>query len=371
MPGSTSIPAISLFSGGGGLDLGLAAAGFDTRLAVEAEVNAIAVLKRAKELRRRLPNGGMYLANCNIHHADIALLSDSEALRLSGLEAEEAVLLMGGPPCVTFSVAGKREGLNHDTGRLYRHFIRLVKAFRPQAFVFENVRGVFSTYDLDSSTSAFQVIISEFTRAGYSITPQLVDAADYGVPQRRHRLLILGNRGANHLEFPAPTHCDPRHLPFQNRAPWATVRDAFYGLPEAVPLGAEPLLANHVSKRHRPSTVDSYRQTEPGRRNLTLKRDRLLWDAPAKTVRAQGKLKNDNSGRKHSSHQSLHPDEPRQLTPRECARLQTFPDWYPFPANLVNAYRIIGDAVPCDLATAIGRSLKAQLGLDSAHEVAG
>ena len=105
----------------------------------------------------------------------------------------------------------------------------------------------------------------------------------------------------------------------------------------------------------------SYAATLPGRRNLASMRDRLHWDEPGKTVRAQGKLKTDGSGQKNSSHQAIHPDEARQLTPRECARLQTFPDWYPFPPSLVNAYRIIGDAVPCRLAQVVGEALAMQM----------
>jgi DNA (cytosine-5)-methyltransferase 1 len=144
------------------------------------------------------------------------------------------------------------------------------------------------------------------------------------------------------------------------------VRDAFTDLPGAVELGQEPLLRNHVAKRHSPEMRESYRTTLPGKRNSQSKRDRLLWDSPGKTVRAQGKPKADGSGQKNSSHQAIHPDEPRQLTPRECARLQTFPDWYPFPATLVNAYRIIGDAVPCVLATVLGKAISEQIEADYA-----
>jgi DNA (cytosine-5)-methyltransferase 1 len=123
-----------------------------------------------------------------------------------------------------------------------------------------------------------------------------------------------------------------------------------------------------VAKRHSDATRESYTSTEPGQRNKAYLRDRLHWDEPGKTVRAQGKPKADGSGQKNSSHQAIHPDEPRQLTPRECARLQTFPDWYPFPRTLVNAYRIIGDAVPCELARVVGEALLRQLDMQSATE---
>src|SRR5207253_4629009 len=97
-----------------------------------------------------------------------------------------------------------------------------------------------------------------------------------------------------------------------------------------------------------------------GKRNDSYKRDRLRWDRPAKVIRAQGKPKPDGSGQKNSSHQAIHPDEPRQLTVRECARIQTFPDWYVLPKTFVNGYRIVGDAVPVELARILGRALRAQ-----------
>lgn len=354
---------VSLFSGGGGLDYGLALAGFATRLAVEQERYACKVLRDSKALQRQLPNGHGYLQGCEVWEGDIARLSDGEAVRLAGLEKGEASLLVGGPPCVTFSVAGRREGLTSETGQLYRHFVRLLKAFEPKAFIFENVKGLLTAQGAEpDQPSAFRVIRDELEGAGYAINWALVDAADYGVPQHRYRVIVLGGRGDVAPSFPAVTHADPKKLGlFEGSEPWQTVRDAFRGLPSAVELGQTPSLLSHVAKRHSDRMKESYAATPPGRRNLTSMRDRLRWDEPGKTVRAQGKLKADGSGQKNSSHQAIHPDEPRQLTPRECARIQTFPDWYPFPPSLVNAYRIIGDAVPCRLAYVLGKAIGEQI----------
>lgn len=358
-----ALTAVSLFTAGGGMDYGLALAGFETHLAVEVEKYACRVLQDAQAIKKVLPNGHTYLDACRIFAGDVTSLSDPEALRLARLEPGEATLLAGGPPCVTFSVAGRREGLTHQTGQLYRHFVRLLRAFAPEAFIFENVKGLLTAQaGEDDQRTAFWVIHEELASAGYALTWRLVDAADYGVPQRRHRVIILGRRSDMPLKFPDPTHVDPaKRVQSQERSPWLTVREAFEGLPPAVELGETPNLRNHVAKRHSSETKESYAATIPGRRNHHYLRDRLLWDAPGKTVRAQGKPKSDGSGQKNSSHQSLHPDEPRQITPRECARLQTFPDWYPFPATLVNAYRIIGDAVPCELARVLGSSIAEQL----------
>lgn len=360
--------AVSLFSAGGGLDYGLACAGFQTRLAVEHERYACQVLRDAKEVQHALPGGHAYLHDCEIWQGDIADLTDQEALALARLQPGEATLVHGGPPCVTFSVAGRREGLTSETGRLYEHYVRLLGAFAPEAFIFENVKGLLTAQGPDGEPSAFEMILHALQHAGpgYATTWRVIDAADYGVPQHRERVIILGRRGRRPFTFPHPTHIDPEcAAAFPSRQPWRTVRDAFQGLPSAVLLRQQPHLLNHVSKRHSDATVESYRATAPGTRNQSYKRDKLLWDAPGKTVRAQGKPKADGSGQKNSSHQAIHPDEPRQITPRECARLQTFPDWYPFPATLVNAYRIIGDAVPCELARVLGESIIAQLDADA------
>ena len=160
-------PMVSLFSGGGGLDYGLALAGFETHLAVEQERYACQVLREAQALQRRLPNGHVYLRGCDIWRGDIADLNDDEALRRAHLEPGEAVLLIGGPPCVTFSVAGRREGLTSGTGQLYRHFVRLLKVFKPEAFLFENVKGLLTAQGAEPDQhSAFQVILKDLQEAG-------------------------------------------------------------------------------------------------------------------------------------------------------------------------------------------------------------
>jgi DNA (cytosine-5)-methyltransferase 1 len=356
-----SLPTVSLFSGGGGLDYGLALAGFDVHLAVELEPYACQVLRDAQGLARLLPSGRKYLEGTDIHQGDISELSDEDALRRSGLRSGEAALLAGGPPCVTFSIAGRREGLAGKPGQLYRHYVRLLNAFRPASFIFENVKGMLSSPGGPGDRSAFHAVLRDFEAAGYAVTWKVIDAADYGVPQHRHRVIALGRLGGPPPDFPAPTHVSPQILGISGERPWRTVGEALEGLPPAVHLGQHPTVPNHIARRHSPSVEASFRETPPGRRNTLYKRDKLEWDAPAKTVRAQGKLKSNGTGQRNSSHAAIHPSEPRQLTPRECARLQCFPDWYPLPDDTVNALRIVGDAVPVELARILGNSLAGQL----------
>jgi DNA (cytosine-5)-methyltransferase 1 len=353
-----------LFSGGGGLDLGLEMAGFSTAVTVEWEAYACQTLRRNRDLGVDLGSGRRYLDGCAVEHADVRDAKVSDLLAKANLAKGEAALLAGGPPCVTFSVAGKREGLMAETGRLFEDYARILKGTKPAAFLFENVKGLHNAVDEEGTPGgAFRQIRERLAGCGYALTWRIVNAADYGVPQQRERLIILGRRGRTPFDFPKPTHFDPEN-PRVDRAgkkPWITVEDALSGLPPAAPPRDTPDVPNHVARLHSPDVVRSFAETAPGARNPAYKRDRLRWDRPAKVIRAQGKPKPDGSGQKNSSHQSIHPVEHRQLTVRECARIQTFPDWYVFPDTFVNAYRIIGDAVPVELARILGASVLSQL----------
>jgi DNA (cytosine-5)-methyltransferase 1 len=360
---------VSLFSGGGGLDLGLEMAGFSTRAAVEIEPYACETLRKNRDAKQELPNGDFYLDGCAVIEKSVLDVTGAGLLREAGLRKGEAAVLAGGPPCVTFSVAGRRLGLAHETGLLFEEYVRLLRAVRPAALVYENVKGLMSAQDEDGVPgAAFAKIRDAIAAEGYALNWRTVNMADYGVPQLRERVIILGLRGSKPPSFPEPKYRDHGRAAKldeqRGRLPWHDVRWALDGLGPAAPAGTrEPPIPNHVARRHSEDTIESFAATPQGKRNARYKRDRLLWDRPAKVIRAQGKVKADGSGQKNSSHQALHPDEPRQLTPRECARIQTFPDWYWLPGQFVNAYRIMGDAVPPSFAQIVGESLLVDLGL--------
>lgn len=348
------------------MDLGLELAGFGTRAAVELEPYACETLRRNRDQRHRLSPGVRYLHECEVIEADIRKVSGAALMRAARVRKGETALLAGGPPCITFSVAGRRRGLADETGRLFEEYVRLLRAVRPAALLFENVKGLLSAPDeAGCKGGAFRRVHDSLAAEGYSLSWRVVNMADYGVPQTRERVIILGTRQSPAPEFPAPTHRDPEALvPLDaDLKPWADVESALRGMPPAAPPGEKPAIANHVSRRHGPAVIESFAATPPGRRNPKYKRDRLRWDRPAKVIRAQGKLKPDGSGQKNSSHQAIHPDAHRQLTVRECARIQTFPDWYWLPETFVNGYRIIGDAVPPAFARIAGESIRRRLEL--------
>lgn len=358
----TSRPAVvSLFSGAGGLDLGTELAGCSTRVTVEWDRHACETQRR--NAGHVLPDGSRYLGRCTVVRRDVRELSGNELLEIAGLRVGEADLLVGGPPCVTFSVAGRREGLGAEAGRLFEDYVRLLAAVRPAGFIYENVKGLVNAVDEHGVPGgAYRRILSALAAPGYALSWRVVNAADYGVPQCRERVIVLGKLGDHPPAFPEPSHYDPRRpQPIAADQPWRDVRWALEGLPPAASYGAVPPIFNHVARRHGPAVVESLRATAPGQRNAGYKRDRLRWDRPAKVIRAQGKPKPDGSGQRNSSHQSIHPEEHRQLTVRECARIQTFPDWYGFPDTFANGYRLVGDAVPVELARVLAEAMKREL----------
>ena len=349
---------VSLFSGGGGLDLGLELAGFSTLAGIDSDKWACWTLRANQQLGVRLPNGRQYLAGAQVIERDVRRMPGQELLRRLAVEPGELALVCGGPPCVSFSIAGAREGLTTETGMLFEAYARLLRVLRPHAFVFENVKGLLTAAGPDGQPGgAWPVILNRLRTAGYRVSWQVLDAASYGVGQHRERLIVVGVSGRRGAPFVFPR---PSHGP-DGGSPWIDVAATLKGLPAAAAPREEPAMPNHVARAHTPEVRSSFDDTPQGARNDLYKRDRLRWDRPAKVVRAQGKLKRDGSGARHSSSQAIHPDEPRQLTVRECARIQSFPDWYLFPGTHCNGYRIVGDAVPPLLARAIGRALLQQL----------
>jgi DNA (cytosine-5)-methyltransferase 1 len=335
-------------------------AGFRTLAAVEIDKWACWTLRTNRDQGAPLPTGRRYLEGAAVIERDLRQVSGQGLLDMLSLRPGELAVVCGGPPCVSFSVAGARAGLTSETGRLFESYARLLRVLRPQAFVFENVKGLLSAAGPNGEAGgAWPVILGTLSDAGYRVAWRVVDAADYGVGQHRERVIVVGLRGRRGLPFvfPPATHGPPGS---DAPASWMDVAATLRGLPPAAAPGESPLIPNHVSRAHTDAVRESFAATPLGKRNDRFKRDRLRWDQPSKVIRAQGKLKPNGTGARHSSHQAIHPDEPRQLTVRECARIQSFPDWYVFPPTHCNGYRVVGDAVPPLLAQAIGQALATQ-----------
>ncbi len=210
---------ISLFSGAGGLDLGLKQAGFEMGVCAEIDPFSCATL--------RWNNPGWAVIE-----RDLQLVSSKELMQTAGLRGTETALVVGGTPCQPFSNAGKQKGVDDPRGKLFHEFLRVVNDVKPKAFLLENVPNIVSV----NKGKAFQAILAELHSTGYKVAHKVLNAAEYGVPQRRRRIFFVGSRDGERFRFPESSHDQMEPNLFElddgfRREPYVTVGQAFEGLP--------------------------------------------------------------------------------------------------------------------------------------------
>ena len=358
---------ISLFSGGGGLDIGFKAEGFDIVWAIDNTENAVATYKK---------NIGNHIICADINLIDPISLPPAD-------------VVIGGPPCQSFSLAGNRH-VEDARGQLVWKYIDIIRAVQPQAFVFENVTGLKSARNKDGKILA-QLMLA-FKNIGYEISPQVMNAADYGVPQRRNRLIIVGLKNGRKFRFPEPTHSEEGGGLFKLKK-YVSVSEALGDLPEATydeneVLSYTQLPSNEYQKMMRSkngvtehtvpqmSALDRYiiKYVKPGGnymdipRNVNseriqrLQRDgghttcygRLDPNKPAYTINTYFNRPNVGC--------NIHYSRDRLITVREALRLQSFPDDYKLISTSKQGKNlIVGNAVPPLLGKALARQLKMYL----------
>lgn len=326
------IPAVSFFSGAGGLDIGFRYAGFRNVIGIEHNELFCSTL--------RANNPGELVIGPPQYDGDVSRREQvAQLLRENGIDRNFQGVFHGGPPCQSFSIAAnqrfskdgdnfKRTGFDdEEKGTLIFDYIWFIRQFRPLAFLIENVAGIIEC-DTDGM---IRQALDGLRAEGYTIPePQVLDAAYYGVPQHRRRWIAMGTRGHGALCFPEPQ-------------------------PAETPCGyvlTRPLdhVANHVTRKHNAASVARYCRLKPGQRDQLGRVDRLDPDKPSKTVIAGGVK---GGGRSH-----LHPFAPRTLSVRECARLQTFPDDYVFMGTPARQFTQVGNAVPPMLAYRLALQLR-------------
>lgn len=334
------INKISLFSGGGGLDLGFAAAGYRSRLCTDIDPFSC---KTLSENSRESSHNHFFL-DVPVVNADITTLNGEALLRTSSLHRGEIDIIVGGPPCQSFSVFGKRGGVSDPRGMLGWEYLRLINELRPRAFVFENVPGLLTIENGDILTR----LIKDCQEIGYTVSTLILEAAAFGVPQFRKRVFLVGSSDGKTVPPIQPTHFEPQSmtLPFSEYT-YRTVRDAFRNLP---PIGTLP---NHQGRKHSNAIVSRYDNLSPGERDHKTRINRLNLDRPSFTI-IVGSDKGGGKGH-------VHPTEPREVTPRESARIQTFPDWWIFSGTSRHPIRQIGNAVPPLLAAVLANHLRSHL----------
>lgn len=295
---------ISLFSGAGGLDLGLIQAGHHIVWANDIDADAVAT----------------YQANVdnNIIHEDI------RNIRIEDIPNGDVVV--GGFPCQGFSMANLRRRVDDERNLLYQFFYHTILLKQPSFFIAENVKGILSL----GGGVVIRNIINDFNEAGYQVQYHLVNMADYGIPQHRERVIIVGQRnnlGDRFLfNFPEPTH---------NRNNWVSIREALQNLPPAGDTAHDP---NNYGSNYRivEKNFTAHRRTNP--------------DMPSPTILARGNGKGGVCAIPHYNGE-------RRLTIRESATIQTFPRDFIFSGKMGSCYRQIGNAVPVLFGEILGNEL--------------
>ena len=324
--------SIELFAGAGGLALGVEKAGFNTLGLIEFDKDAADTLKKNRP-------------NWNVINDDVANISCLDLEKYFFIKKGELDLLSGGAPCQAFSYAGKRLGLEDARGTLFYHYALFLEKLQPKMFLFENVRGLL-THDHGKT---YSTMLDIFTRAGYTIDKQVLNAWNYGVPQKRERLITIGIRndlvGKTEYRFPKAHSYKP------------VLRDVLLDCPDGpgIPYGEkkrkifELVPAGGYWRDIDPAIAKEYMKScwdmEGGRTGILR---RMSMDEPSLTVLTSPSQKQT---------ERCHPLEARPFTVRENARCQTFPDDWEFCGNVSSQYKQVGNAVPVNLAYDIAKEI--------------
>jgi DNA (cytosine-5)-methyltransferase 1 len=348
---------ISLFSGAGGLDLGLEEAGWVCRYASDVDKAAVASLQANQGYTLR--NGKRAFGDSFIERGDIRELRSQEVLGKAGMKRGDVALLAGGPPCQAWSSAGHQLGFNDPRGELIRDYVRIASEIDARWLLFENVRGLLTARGPDGLPgSALRLVRESLLRAGFQTAVGLLNAADYGVAQRRVRLFMIGYRRGDEPGFPSPTHAkessgyDPRALP------WVTLGEAVSRIDHLQPdeiIRPNESLAAQLQPLRPGTGVKS-----PGKKESTRPGGHWGYKQGAFVADLQQSARTVTA----SSQQDWIKDPIhglRRLCPRECAAVQSFPPDWCFSGAFTSQYKQIGNAVPPLLAEALGGELLRQL----------
>lgn len=346
--------AISLFSGGGGLDVGFHQAGYRTLACLEIDEQACRTLEA---------NRGLYFPDATILNVDVSAFSINDLMKDCGLKPGDLDVLYGGPPCQSFSQIGKKDNLNDVRGRLLFTMVDYARILRPKAVLIENVKALRSAPDLDGNRGgALRQLQKSLEVLGYTVSHQIINSADFGVAQLRQRIFIIATLGEE-FSFPRRSH-EPES--------YVTVGEAISNLPRPVAKGQSPKFPNHIDvtpagDKHRISYVSEGKFLAKMEDAPACVKGRLSPKDTTKFLRL-GRTKQSNTLR--CGEVFFHPVEDRYLTPREYMRLHGFPDDYVLQGPIrgrsgtvknLDQHRQIANSVPPPVANALARALARHL----------
>lgn len=306
------LTVLSLFTGTGGLDLGLEMAGLETIVCVDHDPES------CKTLRHNRPNWQVF-------EGDIRQFQPTGSFDL----------VVGGPPCQGFSTAGKGDP-NDPRNFLWQEYFRVVELVRPKAILLENVAGMMNK----KNSHHIEEFIERLAGLGYSANYSVLDASAFGVPQSRRRLIVVAGLGFT-PELPTPD-------------PDAKKVSAKEAIDDLLKRSDAP---NHEPNNHAPHVVERWKKLKQGEVDPNYRRGRIYADRPSPTIRAGGGH-GPNGDHLAGFHPPIHYKLPRQLTVRESARIQSFPDEWVFCGSKTAQGRQVGNAVPPLLGKALGEALR-------------
>lgn len=360
---------IDLFAGVGGLSYGFAQM-------PEFQILAANEIEKDISIAYELNHPGVKMMNCDI--ADI-----TEEMLAEALQGQKVDLVIGGPPCQSYSTLGKRQ--LDGRANLFMQYKRLLQILQPRAFVFENVTGILS---MDKGR-LFPQIQKEFEELGYTLKYKVLDAVNYGVPQHRERVILVGFKGENNYVYPAKTHGVENGL-----KPWVTLKEAIGDLPvlksgeednhsnmnvdneflRFVRRNPEGIISEHAAPKNSAHLIRIMEALQDGQSKNDLPEDirpksgygntyaKLWWERPSTTITRNFACP--------SSSRCIHPRDSRAMSIREGARLQGFPDDYIFYGTDGMKRLEIGNAVPPLLSIAIAKQMLEAMNKDSFEIVA-
>lgn len=347
---------IDIFAGVGGLSYGFAQI-------PEFEIIAANEIIKDISIAYELNHPGVRMLNCDIADITEEILDDI-------LQGQKVDLIIGSPPCQSYSTLGKRK--LDDRANLFLQYKRLLKILQPRAFVFENVTGILS---MDKGR-LFPSIKKEFEELGYTLKHQVLNAVNYGVPQHRERVILVGFKGVNNYIYPPETHGDNNGL-----KPWVTIKEAIGDLATLksgqkdnrsdmsidneflrfVRKNEDGIVSEHAAPRNGAHLIRIMETLKDGQSKDDLPEDirpksgygntyaKLWWERPSTTITRNFACP--------SSSRCIHPRDSRAMSIREGARLQGFPDDYIFYGSDLTKRLEIGNAVPPLLSMAIARQM--------------
>lgn len=353
-----------------GLDLGIEKAGFKIRVCVEKDREAAKTIR----LNTSIP----------VIEDDITRVSSEDILRAAGLEKNEVTMVVGGPPCQAFSTAGKQQGLADFRGNVIIQYLRVVKELQPKYFILENVRGILSAklnaipeeYHeyrdiVDVRGSVLHFLIMEFQKLGYALSYALLNAANYGVPEKRERVVIIGHLG-DRVPLPKPTHSEKGEF---DTLKWTSLKDAIGDLENRENLEYTPLRTKSIPFLSKLREGQNWRNLDEESAKAAMGKAfylgggktgflrRLSFSEPSPTLVTSPTM---------PATLLCHPTKLRPLSVEEYSRIQQFPDAWVFSGNTVSKYRQIGNAVPVGLGFAVGRQVMRHInGLSSIADETG